>query len=177
MAYELSPTGRVILGMVAAEPRSGYDIKAAVDRSTRFFWAASYGQIYPELKRLAEGGLIEPADEERGGRRRTTYRITKAGRAALADWIRDPELTNELRDEGLLKLFFAGLLGRDDAIVVLETARQAYARKREALLQIEPRAAASERVGPHAVLEFGLGMTEFAIGWCDDNLKRLKEKD
>ena len=44
---ELSATGRVILGMLAVEPRSGYDIKAIVDHSTRFFWAASYGQIYP----------------------------------------------------------------------------------------------------------------------------------
>ena len=54
---ELSPTGRVILGFLAVEPRSGYDIKEQVDKSTRFFWAASYGQIYPELKRLAGDGL------------------------------------------------------------------------------------------------------------------------
>src|SRR5688572_15584193 len=106
---ELSPTGRVILGMLAVEPRSGYDIKAIVDKSTRFFWAASYGQIYPELKRLAERGLIEPEAEAEGGRRRTTYRLTEAGHDAFAAWIRDPELTHELRDEGLLKLFFVGL--------------------------------------------------------------------
>jgi DNA-binding PadR family transcriptional regulator len=39
--------------------RSGYDVKATVDRSTRFFWAASYGQIYPELRRLEAARLIE----------------------------------------------------------------------------------------------------------------------
>ena len=60
--------------MVALEPRSGYDIKQVVDHSTRFFWAASYGQIYPELKRLAAEGLIEPHAESEGGRRRTAYR-------------------------------------------------------------------------------------------------------
>jgi len=38
---ELSATGRVILGLIASQPRSGYDIKAMVDKSTRFFWAAS----------------------------------------------------------------------------------------------------------------------------------------
>ena len=43
---DLSPTAYVILGMVSREARSGYEIKAAVDGSTRFFWAASYGQIY-----------------------------------------------------------------------------------------------------------------------------------
>ncbi len=47
---DLSPTAYVILGMVSGEPRSGYEIKALVDNTTRFFWAASYGQIYPELR-------------------------------------------------------------------------------------------------------------------------------
>jgi PadR family transcriptional regulator, regulatory protein AphA len=174
---ELSPTGRVILGMVAVEPRSGYDIKRIVDHSTRFFWAASYGQIYPELKRLAEQGLIEPDAEPEGGRRRTRYRITDAGREALADWIRSPDLVHEMRDEGLLKLFFAGLLEREDAIAVLEAARERYVAKREALLAIEPPATATERFGPLAVLRYGLGMSEFAISWCDETLKELKEKD
>jgi PadR family transcriptional regulator, regulatory protein AphA len=174
---ELSATGRVILGMVALEPRSGYDIKQVVDHSTRFFWAASYGQIYPELKRLAAEGLIEPAGESEGGRRRTAYRITDAGREALAEWIRRPELVNEMRDEGLLKVFFAGLVGREDAIAVLEAARAKYAEKHAALLAIEPLAKTSERFGPLAVLGYGLGMSEFAIGWCDENLKELREKD
>jgi PadR family transcriptional regulator AphA len=71
---DLSPTAYVILGMVSGEPRSGYEIKALVDESTRFFWAASYGQIYPELKRLAEEGLVEGTDAPRGGRKRTVYR-------------------------------------------------------------------------------------------------------
>src|SRR5262245_6095980 len=59
---ELSPTAYVILGMVSREPRSGYEIKGLVDDTTRFFWAASYGQIYPELKRLSTAGLIEGVD-------------------------------------------------------------------------------------------------------------------
>jgi DNA-binding PadR family transcriptional regulator len=163
--------------MVAVEPRSGYDIKRVVDNSTRFFWAASYGQIYPELKRLAERGLIEPDAEPEGGRRRTRYRITDAGRAALAEWIRNPDLAHELRDEGLLKLFFAGLLEREDAIAVVEAARRRHVEKREALLAIEPRAEATERFGPLAVLRYGLGMSEFAIDWCDETLKQLKETD
>ena len=145
---ELSATGRVILGMVAVEPRSGYDIKTAVDHSTRFFWAASYGQIYPELKRLAAEGLIEPDGETEGGRRRVAYRITDSGREALAEWIRSPDLVHEMRDEGLLKLFFAGVLGREDAIAVLEAARAKYAEKHAALLAIQPLAGAKEHFGP-----------------------------
>ena len=55
---ELGPTAYVILGMLALGPRSGYDIKQFADFSTRHFWATSYGQIYPELKRLTEAGLV-----------------------------------------------------------------------------------------------------------------------
>ena len=73
---ELSATAYVILGMVSREARSGYEIKALVDGTTRFFWAASYGQIYPELKRLAAAGLIEGVDAPRGERKRTVYAIT-----------------------------------------------------------------------------------------------------
>ena len=54
---ELSATAKVILGMLAARPRSGYEIKQLVDNSARFFWAASYGQIYPELNRLEDAAL------------------------------------------------------------------------------------------------------------------------
>ena len=69
--------------MLAWRPMSGYDVKAVVDRSIRFFWAASYGQIYPELRRLADAGLVEGEAEPDSGRRRTVYRLT-AGRRARA---------------------------------------------------------------------------------------------
>ncbi len=104
---ELSPTAYVILGFLEARPRSGYDIKQAVENSTRFFWAASYGQIYPELKRLEAAGLAKGQRDDAGGRRRIAYEITPAGRKALHDWLRETPEVNELRDEWLLKLFFS----------------------------------------------------------------------
>src|SRR5947208_2564635 len=103
---ELSATGRVILGMIAFGKRTGYDIKVFVDRTTRHFWAASYGQIYPELKRLEEQGLVRGQPEPSGGRARTVYELTEAGVAALEGWLSsDAEPLYELRDEGMLKLF------------------------------------------------------------------------
>ncbi len=90
---ELSPTAYVILGMLSGEPRSGYEIKAAVDNTTRFFWAASYGQIYPELKRLAEAGLVIGSEAPTGGRKRTVYEITADGEAELKAWLQRPPET------------------------------------------------------------------------------------
>lgn len=172
---ELSATARVILGMLATEPRSGYDIKAISDKSARFFWAASYGQIYPELRRLADAGLIEAADPE-GERRRTAYRLTDAGRMELRAWITEPGMTHELRDEGLLKLFFAGALGRGEAMSVLREKRAAHEATLAELREIEPYAASAPRFGPHAVLSYGLALHEFAVRWCTDTLTRLEQE-
>src|SRR3954453_15369499 len=107
---ELSATAKVILGMLAARSRSGYEIKQLVDSSTRFFWAASYGRIYPELKRLEAEGLIAGGGGSRGGRPRTVYKLTAKGKRAVTEWIATPPEVYELRDEGLLKLFFAGVV-------------------------------------------------------------------
>ena len=94
--------------MLAAKPRSGYEIKQLVDTSARFFWAASYGQIYPELKRLENTGLIAGTDASQGNRQRTVFKLTPKGRRAAQEWIERPPQVFELRDEGLLELFFAG---------------------------------------------------------------------
>src|SRR4051795_13320363 len=119
----------VILGLLAHTPISGYDMKRVVDRSTRFFWAASYGQIYPELRRLEREGLVEGEDAPTGGRNRRVYRLTKAGRNELRSWLTsEGDLTFELRDESLLRLFFADALPREHALQLLEGRRRGHER-------------------------------------------------
>src|SRR5215207_8798126 len=124
---ELSKTSYVILGMLGLGRRTGYEIKSLVDVSTRFFWAASYGQIYPELKRLEEGGLIEGEDDPESGRRRRAYKLTAAGERALHDWLTSSQpLEHELRDEGVLKFFFADALEPDEQVGLLRRMREQY---------------------------------------------------
>ena len=136
---ELSATGKVILGMLAARPRSGYEIKQLVDTSARFFWAASYGQIYPELKRLEKAGLITGADSSQGSRQRTVFKLTAKGRRAAREWIAGAP--GGLRDagRGTAELFFAGSIEPDRAAEIAReraassTAdrRPSFARSRE----------------------------------------------
>ena len=106
---ELTTTSYALLAFLHAGPKSGYDIKQLADRSTRFFWQISYGQIYPELKRLQDAGLVDVRADARGGRARHQYSLSSAGAEALGAWIDDVETSRafELRDELLLKLFFA----------------------------------------------------------------------
>jgi len=166
---EVSPTGFVILGMLRHEPRSGYEIKQAVDNSTRFFWAASYGQIYPELRRLAKAGLVEGESQPTGGRRRTVYSLTDAGRDELLRWLNRPPARLELRDEGLLKLFFAGAAEPGQAVEIIDAKQRLAKEKLAALRVIEPFAAgaASSDPFPYMVLRYGVESSEWVIAWCD----------
>jgi PadR family transcriptional regulator AphA len=173
---EASATGRVILGMLSIEPRTGYEIKTAVDRSTRFFWAASYGQIYPELRRLEAAGLIEGEPAPQGGRRRTVYRVTASGERELRAWLeRAPEVL-ELRDEGLLQLFFAAA-SPEGARATLEGKRELHRQKIARLREIEPlakaKAAAAGDPFPYLVLRYGIALNEFSIRWCDEAIAEL----
>jgi DNA-binding PadR family transcriptional regulator len=164
---ELSPTAYVILGMVSREPRSGYEIKAAVDDTTRFFWAASYGQIYPELKRLSEAGLVEGIDASTGDRKRTRYAITADGEAELKDWLRRPPETAEMREEGLLKLFFSGLLKPAEAVETLRTMRRRRLELSERLRAMEPEKEDLKDPYPVMVLRAGIEFNEWFAEWCE----------
>jgi PadR family transcriptional regulator AphA len=103
----LTPTSYVVLGLIEQmQPASPYDLKRAVALGVGQFWSLPHTQLYAECGRLAEAGLLSER-RETGGRRRRIYRLTKAGEEALGRWRSEPtgELY-ELRDAGLLKLFF-----------------------------------------------------------------------
>jgi len=176
---ELSPTAHVILGMVSREPRSGYEIKSLVDNSTRFFWAASYGQIYPELKRLSEAGLVKGSDVPRGERKRTVYSITAKGMEALKGWLREAPATFEMREEGLLKLFFSGVLPPEEAAATLRAMREHRLGVAERLRSFEPeameRAEGAEDGDPFPlmVLQSGIEFNEWFAEWCERMTDRL----
>jgi DNA-binding PadR family transcriptional regulator len=168
----LNSTAYVILGMVSREARSGYEIKAAVDSSTRFFWAASYGQIYPELKRLSEAGLIEGIDAPRGERKRTVYAITADGEEELKDWLRKPPETTEMREEGLLKLFFADVLPPEQAV---ETLRAMRSHRLELVARLRDMEPTTLEKDPYSlmVLQGGIEFNEWFADWCERMEARL----
>jgi len=172
---ELSGTARVILGMIALGRDTGYDIKQLVDASTRHFWAASYGQIYPELRRLEQLGLVRGEERPAGGRARTVYELTGAGRESLRGWLQgSAEPLYELRDEGLLKLFFADSLPASTVLEQLETIRARHERQLAELREIETVARSAPMDGPYLTLQFGIGLSEWAIQWCRETAERVR---
>ena len=168
----LTPTGRVILGMIAFGKRTGYDIKQLVDQSTRHFWAASYGQIYPELRRLEQQGLVRGRPEPSGGRARTVFELTDAGQRALVEWLAsDGQLAYELRDEGMLKLFFSDIA--PEATIESVRAMRTMSERKHAQLTALREKAGEMRRGPGLTLEIGLGVSEWLIHWCEATERRL----
>lgn len=103
----LTPTSYIVLGLLeAAGEATPYELKQVVAASLGDFWSIQHAQLYSEPERLAAAGYLKER-REKGGRRRRHYKVTAAGRRALHDWLDEPtaDLT-ELRDPGLLRLFF-----------------------------------------------------------------------
>ncbi len=170
---ELSPTAYVILGLLSLGPKSGYEIKAFVDKSTRFFWAASYGQIYPELRKLSEAGLIDGEAKPAGGRRRTVYALTREGRKRLREWLAVEPDVLEMRDEGLLKLFFADATGGASAAERLAAKRRHHLEIVEQLRALEPLAAAKPERFPLLVCRYGIECNQWMADWCQRTAEEL----
>lgn len=171
---DLSKTSYVILGMLKLGRRTGYEIKSLVDVSTRFFWAASYGQIYPELARLEKAGLIRGEVDRSNGRRPKSYELTAAGERALHAWLTSEEpLHVELRHEGALKFFFSDALSPDEQIALVRHTRMTHERIAEQLRAIEPEADEDKPPAPLMTLEFGIAYQQFLAEWCAEAERRL----
>jgi PadR family transcriptional regulator, regulatory protein AphA len=173
----LDSSAYVVLGMVRLGARSGYEIKRAVELSIRFFWTISQAQIYPSLKRLESEALLEGRAEPRGRRPRRVYEITEAGEAALKRWLRRSEpMPFELRDIGLVKLFFADALEREDALVLLGALRSRSAERVAALREVEPAGLAAEQQGnvhPLLTLRMGIAVHQAMVDVCEEFERKL----
>ena len=106
-------TSFVLLGALAAGgPMTGYELRNWIGDAVGDFWSESFGQIYPELRRLAAEGLVAPAERDGEGK---AYRLTAAGRSALTDWLARAPQAERRRSELMLKLYFGRFLGTDTA--------------------------------------------------------------
>lgn len=121
MAKRSSSSMEVLLGLLTIEPMSGYDLGLTVRESIGHFWNESYGQIYPNLKKLAADGFVTSKLERHKGKPdRHVYSITKQGRDRLTRWLKVPPQPEIPRNELLLKLFFSAQVSLDIPIAYLE---------------------------------------------------------
>jgi PadR family transcriptional regulator AphA len=103
----LTTTSCGVLSVLAIRDHSTYELTKQMRRSLHYMWPRAESNVYAEPKRLVAAGLAEAREEWRGGRRRTVYSISEAGRAALAAWLASPSSRQRYESEALLKIFFA----------------------------------------------------------------------
>lgn len=161
----------VILGLLAHEDMTGYDIKKRIDQEISFFWKGSFGSIYPALSGMLAAGQVEKTGASSGsGREKILYRITAAGRETLESWLKDSKADNDLKYETLVKLFFGRSAGKEVTIRNIEifekqvekdlAALQFFRKNLEQVLQEE------DHLYYYLTVLFGIETYEAYLKWC-----------
>lgn len=108
-------TSYAILGLLAIQSWSTYELTQQMDRSLGRMWPRAQSKLYEEPKKLVALGYATATVEQVGKRPRTVYTITDEGRIALSQWLEEPGAGPVLEFEQLLKLSFAEHGSRADA--------------------------------------------------------------
>jgi len=163
----LTPVSYLVLGWISFGPATPYDLKRLSARSVGYFWEFPHSQLYAEPARLTELGLLEEEHEQQG-RRRRVYSITEAGRQALEDWLREPTSdAPQIRDIGLLKLFFGGTLEPEDIVALARAQEQSHRDKLSTYEEIA-RTVPEEAAFGHATLRAGLAFERAFIEFWNE---------
>lgn len=117
-----------ILGLLAQEPRHGYDIKNAFETMLGGTWPLNIGQVYTTLSRLERDGFVAsqvvPQDLLPD---RKVYSLTQAGKEELQWWVSEPtQGAIRLKDEFFIKLLVLQMVHSTDPIILIRQQRQVY---------------------------------------------------
>ncbi len=159
-----------ILGLIAAQPKHGYDLLAHFQAQDELghVWTMSQSQLYNVLKRLERKGLIQGEKRESSmAPTRTEYKITPTGYKKLEEWLYDrqpPASIRRIRVEFLSKLHICSLLGLDPSPII-EKQRATCLRQHDHILTQRQK---TESVTESLALEFIISQLNAAIDWLDN---------
>lgn len=166
------------LGLLAEGPASGYDLLKHFEKSMANVWPATQSQLYSELNKLADGGLIEVSDI--GPRGRKEYAITATGRAELQRWVTNPQDDPPFRSASLLRVFLLGTIPTDQARTHLEKMAahsDAEIRRltdlRESFTRGAPDEARDQDFFGFAALDYGLRLNAMQALWARSVIDKL----
>ncbi|MEH6376730.1 PadR family transcriptional regulator [Streptomyces sp. KLMMK] len=171
-----------ILTALLEKPSSGLELARRFDRSIGYFWSATHQQIYRELGKLEEAGLIRalPAGAPARGQKKE-YEVLPAGRDALTAWVSGTDDPRPVRDPLLLRLRAAAVVGTGGLEEELRRHLDLHRRQLAEYRAIEERDFPPERDAEedrlrHAVLRGGIGLETFWTDWLAETLTALGEK-
>jgi DNA-binding PadR family transcriptional regulator len=166
-----------LLGALADCPRTGYALLKHFEQSLAYAWPASHTQIYPELARLLEAGLIEQA--ETGARGSKTYAITQAGLEDVRRWLRETEPDRRVRSDAALRTFFLWLLEPEEATSQLQREREYWTGVLEEFRRIETEPTGEDKKSRafRIALEGGVETVEARLAWLDDAIAEVRSPE
>jgi PadR family transcriptional regulator, regulatory protein AphA len=103
----LTTTSYAMLGLLAVQPWTAYELTQQMRRSLHYLWPKSESLLYTEPKKLVDAGLARVTHQRRGDRTRAQYRITTAGRRALQAWLDTEPVAPLFEIETMLRITFA----------------------------------------------------------------------
>jgi PadR family transcriptional regulator, regulatory protein AphA len=166
-----------LLGALADQPRTGYALLKHFEQSLAYAWPASHSQIYPELARLLDEGLIEQTGS--GARNSKTYALTDAGLEAIRHWLRSTTPERRVRNDAALRTFFLWVLEPEEAVAQLERERE-YSRAMLAEFQRiseEPTGANRKARTFRIALEGGIRYAESRLEWLDWAIEQIRSPE
>lgn len=176
-----------VLAALMEGEASGYQLSKRFDVSVSNFWSAKPQQLYRELERLEQDGLLQGRVVEQQRRpNKRVFTLTAAGREELHAFIAQPAKPTAIRDDLLVKLQASDATDRDP-ITAAVTERLAYARGKLALYDrlrddlLDGRSEDTylrdaERVGPYLTLMGGRMYEQQYIQWCTTVLTVLDQR-
>ncbi len=166
-----------LLGALADRPRTGYELLKHFQQSLAYAWPASHSQIYPELARLLDDGLIEQTGS--GARNSKTYAVTDTGLAEIRTWLRDTTPDRRVRSDAALRAFFLWLLDPAEAREQLEGERAYWQGVLEEFLRIrdEPTGRNKKARTFRIALEGGIRTVEARLAWLADALAEIESEE
>ena len=180
MARRSSSSSEVLLGLLTIEPMSGYDLGLTIRASVGHFWNESYGQIYPNLKKLAADGRVSAKTERQKGKPdRRVYSITGKGRERLANWLAVEPQPEIPRNELLLKLFFGAQASPRSLMEYVDRMAQREGAVLAQIAQIEREIAANKQYPdtPYWKMAARYGQLELEshLRWAKETIAALRK--
>ncbi|MBW9094805.1 PadR family transcriptional regulator [Microbacterium jejuense] len=163
---ELSTTGYLTLGLLAARDWSAYQLAEQLGRGVAELWPSADRGRYAVLNRLAELRYVDTRQEHTGKRARTVYSITPAGREALAAWLGTPPRPPSVEFEGMVRVLLADQGSLDDLRATLQRTRESALANRDMFARYAAYISATGGTFPERRHLFALANT-FMIGHYD----------
>ncbi|OKL35419.1 PadR family transcriptional regulator [Domibacillus mangrovi] len=168
----MNTLGYAILSILIGKPCSGYELASSLE----FIWPAKHSQIYPQLSRMEEQGLVVfQMIQQNGKPNKKVYSVTEQGQELLTSWLNKEPSDPVVRDEFLIKKNSIWLSDQESSERLLhnriEKLNNKIASQEKQISNIQQHIDGddymdSEQFGRYMLINRGLRLQREELEWC-----------